>query len=560
MKAPLIASVSLLALLSIAQAADLPTFEPVQPLPLFTWTGFYAGTFLGYGSVRGRATQTCVTSGPVFCDTIPGADRPNADGFVGGSQFGYNYQLPMGLLFGVEGDYQFTRLRGFDEAFAVTQPFGPGSPQALGIVHVGQSLDDLGTIRGRIGYAFGRTLLYATGGLAFGDVRLDATRADDFDFGSLNNTASRSTFRTGYVVGGGLEYAFSDHLSAKLEGMRFDLGRAAVSATDDAGFNLARGARVRSDGYLMRAGLNFHFGDDLPLAGVLRGVFSPEEDRPAAPTTTWSFESGLRYFYSSGGYRKNLFDNFAQSQLNSRLTFKDASANAAESFARVDHNPTGLFIKGYVGSGGFSSGRLNDEDFPPGLVPYSNTLSGVHNGDIRYANVDVGYNFWRDEAVNMGAFVGYSYLAETMNAFGCSQVGGGDICSTPIASNVKALSEDAVWNALRVGGLVETKLDRFTLSAEAAYLPLVELSAYDHHWLRPDINPLRENGTGTGYQLEMLLSYDVTRDLSLGVGGRYSLMQATHGAAAFPASPQSPLKTQTDRYGGFLQASYKFQE
>ncbi len=122
------------------------------------------------------------------------------------------------------------------------------------------------------------------------------------------------------------------------------------------------------------------------------------------------------------------------------------------------------------------------------------------------------------------------------------------------------LSQDAVWNSLRVGGAVSTRFDRFTLSTEAAYLPVVELSAYDRHWLRPDINPLPEAGWGTGYQVEAILSYDVTPALSIGAGGRYWFMQASRGSATFPASTPSPLKSETERYGGFLQASYKFHE
>ncbi len=552
MKTALTTLLVLLALPSIAQAADFPFTEPLPPV--FTWNGFYTGTFVGYGALRGRADPTCTTAGFLSCTSLPGARRPDADGFVGGSEAGYAFELPLGLVMGVEGDYQFTRLRGFGESDGTTPLFGPGS-SFPGDVHVGQSLDDLGTVRGRLGYAVDRALVYATGGLAFGELRLDVTRSDGY--GALNNTASRSTLRTGTIYGGGIEYAFTDRLSGKVEAERFDLGTRSIAAPDDLGLGLTRGARVSTTGTLVRAGLNYHFGNDLPFAGVLRGLMEPEDDA-SVRLAAWSFESGLRYFYSTGGHAYDLYDPYDHTQKNSRLTYRDLGAHAGETFARLENNATGLFAKGFLGSGGIVSGRLNDEDYPPGAEPYSNTVSAVRGGDLAYAVVDVGYDFWRDEAVRIGAFAGYSYFADTADAYGCTQVATGIYCTPTIPGSTKGLTEDAAWNALRLGANVETRLDRFKVTADAAYLPVAALSGYDHHWLRPDINPLAQTGTGTGYQLELVLSYDVSRDLSLGLGGRYWAMDA-RGTTTFPGYPPSPIKTTTDRYGGFAQAAYRFE-
>lgn len=95
-------------------------------------------------------------------------------------------------------------------------------------------------------------------------------------------------------------------------------------------------------------------------------------------------------------------------------------------------------------------------------------------------------------------------------------------------------------------------------TVDAAVLPYVAESGLDNHWLRPDINPLPQSGNGWGYQLETILAYDVTTNLSLGIGGRYWYAETTSGTTQFPGFPVSPTKFTTDRYGGFIQASYKF--
>ncbi len=543
------------ALLSRAEAADLPFAVPVNLPPVFTWTGLYAGTFAGYGAVRGRATETCRAAGLGVCDALADGTRPDADGFIGGSTLGFNVAVPLGLVLGIEGDVQFTRLSGSTTTVGTSQPIGPPYV-ADSVAHVAQSIDALGTVRGRLGYAFGPALLYATGGLALAEVRLDANREDDFAFGALRNVSAKTGLHTGYVVGGGLEYALSNHVSAKVEGLRFDLGSQVLDAPDPGGIGIVRGARVATDGYLIRAGLNYHL-DAVPVASLLRGAVEPVDAVVAEPPV-WSLESGLRYFYSTGGYKKSLSDNVAHSQLNSRLTYAGASASAGESFVRLDHNPTGLFVKGYIGAGAFDGGHLNDQDFPPAIATASDTLSAVKGGALSYADVDLGYEVWRDENVNLGAFVGYHYLSEQMNAYGCDQVGGGSVCAPALPGSPKSLSQEATWNAMRIGGQVEARVDRVQLSLEAAYLPLVSLDGEDRHWLRPDINPVPEHGTGDGYQVEATAAYALTRDFSIGAGGRYWTMEANHGAATFPGAVPSPLKSETTRYGGFVQASYLF--
>ncbi|MCE4224238.1 porin family protein [Methylobacterium sp. C25] len=225
-----------------AQAADLPKRAAPPPLlpipPAFTWTGFYAGVNAGYGFTSGPSSFTDPTYGTV---TRSGS----RDGFVGGGQLGYNYQFTpgSGFVVGFETDIQGTSLsRG--SATIGTTPYYNVSP----------SLDYLGTVRGRLGYAFDRWLVYGTGGLAYGG-------------GSLPSSASAypytlpDTSRIGYAVGGGVEYALTDHISVKLEGLYVDLGKGRTGMTYYDATTPAYYGTGRSDsGFgLARAGLNYRF-------------------------------------------------------------------------------------------------------------------------------------------------------------------------------------------------------------------------------------------------------------------------------------------------------------
>jgi hypothetical protein len=109
--------------------------------------------------------------------------------------------------------------------------------------------------------------------------------------------------------------------------------------------------------------------------------------------------------------------------------------------------------------------------------------------------------------------------------------------------------------------------DRFTLTADAAWIPYARLNARDFHWLRIGTSfngPTPEDGNGFSTQLEAILSYNVTRQFSVGIGGRYWRFEPkSNGSAHFEVSgidggfPQ-PINFKTERYGGFVQASYIF--
>lgn len=202
-----------------AHAADLPRRSvpvapaPIAAIPVFTWTGFYVGVNAGYGFGVGDDRLRIGDARVRFKD-----DR---EGFVGGGQAGFNYQMGMVVL-GLETDLQYADLG------------ERGRFRADGRTFRGREADDyFGTVRGRLGLAFDRFLVYGTGGLAYGDVG---------PFG---------TDGIGYTVGGGVEYAFTNNLTAKVEGLYVNLDR------DER----LRGVRVRGEEEfgVVRAGLNYKF-------------------------------------------------------------------------------------------------------------------------------------------------------------------------------------------------------------------------------------------------------------------------------------------------------------
>lgn len=293
---------------------------------------------------------------------------------------------------------------------------------------------------------------------------------------------------------------------------------------------------------------------------------APYVATPAPIAHAFEIEVGGRYWASSGSLAKNLYDTFGVSQsVLSRLTYRGLSANTGEAYARAD-NASGFFVKGYAGLGDISKGSLTDEDFPPGISPTSSTLSKQQNGQLSYLSADVGYDIVSGPRYRVGAFVGYHYLAERVNAFGCTQTATNPfVCVPTIPTSVLGITEDAKWNAARVGLAADIKLmDRLKLSVDAAWVPYATITASDTHWLRLDTSfsgPIPETGSGSGAQVEAALSYQLTQAFTFGVGGRYWHME-TRGSADFasivPGALPQPVNFVTDRFGAYLQGAYRF--
>ena len=185
----LMASVGALALTGSAVAADLPLQPPpsLPPAPLFTWTGLYVGGQIGYAWGTDHASFT----DPFVY--VPFTFSPG--GVIGGAHIGYNLQLGPWVA-GIEGDVDGTSISQTRSGFF----FGDSSSTKTNIQ---------GSIRARAGYAFDHVLLYATGGAAFGGFQNNYTTP--FGYDSVSRT------RSGWTVGGGLEYAVTNNWSIRAE-------------------------------------------------------------------------------------------------------------------------------------------------------------------------------------------------------------------------------------------------------------------------------------------------------------------------------------------------------
>jgi hypothetical protein len=298
--------------------------------------------------------------------------------------------------------------------------------------------------------------------------------------------------------------------------------------------------------------------------------------------STWEVEVGGRYFLATGKTQYDLYRAPAgfQSDRISRLTYDSLTSHSGEFFGRVDH-ATGFFAKGFIGGGVISGGTLKDEDFPPFFTPglidaYSSTDSEQRDGRLAYGAIDLGWA-WRSGDFSLGFFAGYFHYFERVNAFGCTQTAGHpQICSPSIPSSVQVLSEETNWDAARLGINTVWKAGRWSVTAEAAWLPYVVLNASDTHNERlvsagctascfSGPTPQTASDAMSSVQLEAVLSYAVTPAFSIGVGGRYwNIHTQKGGDAHFEVSGVNPtgfpqaIDFKTESWGVFFQASYKF--
>ena len=268
-----------------SEAAAPPTNTPPASLA----TGFYAGVNAGYTWDASPKVHT--TGVPVLANldnliganftaasalSMSGVSAANADGAIAGGQVGYNYSTDKYLV-GVETDLQGTSAkgrRGFAGVSPVTDPGGAGVGTVATAVDNEKSVDWLGTLRGRAGYAFTPSLLgYATGGLAYGQVAgqtlisQPTTTTFLIPQFSTNAIGRYTNIRTGWTVGGGVEWMFSPNVSLKAEYLYYDLGSASYASTPLLGafflgssFNVVVPmSRTRFDGQVARVGMNYHF-------------------------------------------------------------------------------------------------------------------------------------------------------------------------------------------------------------------------------------------------------------------------------------------------------------
>jgi outer membrane immunogenic protein len=249
------------------------------------WSGWYGGVNVGYldgsdtvGTDATILSTSALSNGVDAAAMAAGATgrlSTGRDGFLGGAQFGYNYMLSPTILAGLEADIQGSSLKG--NASATTNaPIATDFPDFFVTnIATSRSLDYIGTVRARLGATVTPgLLLYATGGLAYGEVK-SSTSVNQFAVTNFPppptaGSGSFSDVRAGYTVGAGGEWMFMSKWSAKLEYLYYDLGSANYgtgvfgnneSPTSLPGFGIdaiATSSHVRFNGNIVRVGLNYH--------------------------------------------------------------------------------------------------------------------------------------------------------------------------------------------------------------------------------------------------------------------------------------------------------------
>jgi len=234
MKRWLIAGALAFAATGPALAADLPMPAPPPQAPVayvptvapvYNWGGIYFGVNGGYGFGQSQQTSAAGTTTGTF----------NTTGFLVGGTVGANFQTDA-FVFGIEGDFDGSWMQGNS---------GPANCVFGGVAMQCETKNSwLSTIRGRIGYAADRVLFYGTAGGAFGNIEQGGANAP--------NSSFASSTKAGWTAGAGIEAAFADNWTARVEYLFVDLSNAS--------FNVAPATTtVKFNANLIRLGVDYKF-------------------------------------------------------------------------------------------------------------------------------------------------------------------------------------------------------------------------------------------------------------------------------------------------------------
>jgi high affinity Mn2+ porin len=249
-----VATGAVLTLTGSAMAADMAVKAPPSPPSAYDWTGFYIGGNAGYAwGTSNFASPDGITGSLDLAQPINSFNE--AGSWFLGVQGGYNYMLPNRFVLGAEVDASFPSFQtlsgiSIGDIATLATPFGPET--------YSETVLSSGTVRGRVGYAPGNWLFYATGGLAWTYDQLTLTNA------VTGNTDMPFLWRLGWTAGAGVEVPVAPHWTAWLEYLYTDYGNSSVLFANN-------GQRFSSDFSLnqLRAGLNYQFGTD-PAATIAK--------------------------------------------------------------------------------------------------------------------------------------------------------------------------------------------------------------------------------------------------------------------------------------------------
>jgi len=213
------AGVGLLVAAGPVMATDLPTPPYKAPMaykapsvPEYNWSGFYLGVTAGGGMAGLPVTD--------MDDTGPFLKGPTlkSGGAIAGVHAGYNWQFSPSFLVGIEGDFNWASFKASD-----TSCSGPCVFSNLNLnfpMTAASKLNEISTLRGRLGPTMDRTLLYVTAGPAWGHINASLTEFNclsggcegpNVPAGQPFATAADSSFHIGVALGAGVEYALTQN-------------------------------------------------------------------------------------------------------------------------------------------------------------------------------------------------------------------------------------------------------------------------------------------------------------------------------------------------------------
>jgi outer membrane immunogenic protein len=211
----------------------------------WSWTGFYVGGHLGYAWQKNSAAGAYDDSGTLY----PFDHGSKPSGFAGGGQIGYNWQNG-NFVWGLEADISVLSGKGTS-----TTSLASGND----VVTTHNRIQWVGTLRGRVGMEVSpRTMVYGTGGLAYGAVEHNHTESE-FVIGNTANWVSTKT-KTGYAAGGGIEHAIRNDVTVRLEGLYVDLGKTTYAAPSSGSCTYTcQPLTLTNTATTVRAGINVRF-------------------------------------------------------------------------------------------------------------------------------------------------------------------------------------------------------------------------------------------------------------------------------------------------------------
>ncbi|WP_424360673.1 outer membrane protein [Methylocystis parvus] len=224
--------------------------------PSLDWTGFYAGVNAGYGGGVVDGVTAFANPGLAFSTYVSN----RTGGAVAGGQVGYNHQFANQIVLGVETDAQWSGVRAWHQATTI------GGPNGFVFTDTPNAMNWFGTTRARIGYARGSSVLYATGGAAYGEI---ATSGAQVAGALFTGSGARTQF--GWTVGSGTEYALTRNLSLKAEYLYVSLSgvNGPAFGAGPAPF-LGSFSTGRFTTNVTRIGLNWRFGGQEPAPVVAK--------------------------------------------------------------------------------------------------------------------------------------------------------------------------------------------------------------------------------------------------------------------------------------------------